>query len=157
MADVRTEATAVLVLDEFLRTIQQINSDSDPTLWLTHPLTVDAGVVVADMNLPRPAVLVTLAFTPDDPLMTTAPRRHRMGIEIHVLILTDLADGGREPIRIASDIMKAVADNERLSGLVPGMVRFMSGDYDLDAMERTGFAAFRMRFAAAYSWTHDAP
>lgn len=154
MAEPRRQAAAEKLLLDCLDMVKKVRRPDNPQKWLTHIQTVKPGVVVGAFNDPMPAVFGTISMGADIP--RGLGTQHGMGFRLHFMVLVDMADAGLEPLRVESDIRLALVAGFENHPLVIGVPRFISGEYDVDAMKASGRGAFRIEWEGMFKWNHQA-
>ena len=119
-------------VDEVVATLKQISHKRDPQ-WLTDPQTVELGIDLTNFMKPLPAILVSLELGQHEPIM--APKMAGdIAFTLHFLIIVDIANHGILPMRIESDMRKALIANKKLAQMVYGPWAQSRSGFHTDAM-----------------------
>ena len=150
----RAEPIANQVADALVRELEKISASLGGTRWLTTPKTVRRGLTINALQAERPAIFVQVDRWSDTPL--TSPNHEvRLSLLVHCLADGDeMADVVLN--RLASDAVRALTDNETLSGLVT-ILGPLEYAVNTEATERSGLGIATITVPVLYQWAHGAP
>jgi hypothetical protein len=146
------------VADALAETLRAIDSVGEADKWHTSP-TVKRGFLVPDLMRDMPLLVVEVARYEQEP--RTAQQHHASVVLIvHCVAQAQARDAEAELNRMASDVINAIAGNEKLqvaggaeSGLVLD-IQVLSYSPDVEAMERYSVGVGQVICKADFYWNH---
>jgi hypothetical protein len=158
----RNHAIANLVADALVERLRLIGRSND-AVWLTTPKTVDRGMAVDAVNLPKPGLfLITASWGPSE-------RHHLLGgaltarcvAKYTVLMLTDEPVTSRRAEEqlcdMAADVMLAIETDYQLDHLLDTGWVHVEGYTPEVELSGGGFATASVELTATWLWTTDSP
>lgn len=152
----RLEAIPNQIADQVVVYLKRIDAGVDAVKWLTRPKVVQRVIGPSVFGNERPALYLELRELRDTPQQGGF---HEAQLDLAVYCVNDdLGVAGEAPdsalVRLASDVVRALTDNEGLAGLV---VMLDGITWKLDVDERSGITVAVVTTTALYKWQHGAP
>jgi len=158
----RNHAIANLVADAVLARLELIGRSSDAT-WLTAPKSVQRGIAVDFVNLPKPGLWLTLqSWGPSERFhLLGGALTARCAAKFTVTMVSDHPAISREAEQelndLAADIMVAVETDYQLNHLLDTGWVHVEGYSPEVELSGAGFAAATVEITATWLWTTDNP